>query len=57
LAEKNPCYLGLVPVNTTPAKYDANLAGWTRARQVMAGEDAVKVAGKLDPGANQRETP
>jgi len=46
-----------VPVNTTPAEYDANLAGWIRARQVMAGEDAVKVAGKLNPGANQRETP
>ena len=41
---KNPWYLGLVPVNTTNAEYDENLAAWTRARRVMAGEDAVKAA-------------
>jgi len=47
LAEKNPCYLGHVPVNTTHAEYDANLAAWTRARRVMAGEDAIKAAGEV----------
>jgi hypothetical protein len=35
-----------VPVNTTHPDYDANLAAWQRARDVMAGEDAVKRAGE-----------
>ena len=35
-----------MPVNTTHAEYDAKLAAWTRARRVMAGEDAVKAAGE-----------
>ena len=35
-----------MPVNTTHAEYDANLTAWTRARRVMAGEDAVKAAGE-----------
>ena len=34
-----------MPVNTTHPDYDANAAGWLRARDVFAGEDAVKAAG------------
>lgn len=33
-------------VNTTHPDYDANLATWLRARDVLAGEDAVKAAGE-----------
>jgi hypothetical protein len=33
-------------VNTTHPEYDANLAVWLRARDVLAGEDAVKVGGE-----------
>lgn len=29
-------------VNTTHPEYDANLPAWLRARDVLAGEDAVK---------------
>ncbi len=32
-------------VNSTHADYDAALAGWSRARDLLAGEDAVKAAG------------
>jgi hypothetical protein len=37
---------GRVPVNSTHSDYDANAAGWQRARDVIAGEDAVKAAGE-----------
>ncbi len=35
-----------MPVNTTHPEYDANLSAWSRARDVIAGEDAVKSAGE-----------
>jgi hypothetical protein len=34
-----------VPANSTHPDYDANLATWLRARDVIAGEDAVKTGG------------
>lgn len=34
-----------MPANTTHPDYDGNLAAWLRARDVIAGEDAVKVGG------------
>ena len=34
-----------MPVNSTHPDYDANAASWLRARDVFAGEDAVKAAG------------
>jgi hypothetical protein len=34
-----------MPVNSTHADYDAALPGWIRARDLLAGEDAVKAAG------------
>ncbi len=34
-----------MPANSTHLDYDANLAAWLRARDVIAGEDAVKVGG------------
>jgi hypothetical protein len=47
-----------VPVNSTHADYDAALPGWTRGRDLLAGEDAVKAAGekylpKLDAQTNK----
>ena len=33
-------------VNSTHSDYDANLSAWSRARDVFAGEDAVKLAGE-----------
>ena len=42
---KNPCYVALVPVNNAHADHDAALPGWIRARDLLAGEDAVKAAG------------
>jgi hypothetical protein len=33
-------------VNATHLEYDANLPAWLRARDVLAGEDAVKTAGE-----------
>jgi len=33
-----------VPVNSTHPDYDANLPAWLRARDVFAGEDAIKSA-------------
>ena len=33
-----------MPVNSTHPDYDANLVAWQRARDVFAGEDAVKAA-------------
>lgn len=35
----------LMPVNSTHPDYDASLPAWLRARDVIAGEDAVKAAG------------
>ena len=35
-----------MPANSTHPDYDANLATWLRARDVIAGEDAVKSAGE-----------
>ena len=35
-----------MPVNTLHAEYEAMLPSWTRARDVLAGEDAVKAAGE-----------
>ena len=35
-----------MPVNSTHPDYDANLALWQRSRDVIAGEDAVKLAGE-----------
>ncbi len=35
-----------MPVNTTHPEYDASLALWLRARDVLAGEDSVKAAGE-----------
>jgi hypothetical protein len=35
-----------MPVNTTHPDYDAALPDWLRARDVLAGEDAVKSAGE-----------
>lgn len=34
-----------MPVNSTHPDFDAALPAWTRARDVMAGEDAIKAAG------------
>src|SRR5512140_2005898 len=36
-----------MPVNATHPEHNASLAAWTRARRVMAGEDAVKAAGEI----------
>src|SRR4051794_20039186 len=35
-----------MPVNSTHPDYDANALDWSRARDVLAGEDAVKSAGE-----------
>ena len=35
-----------MPVDTHHAEYDANLTAWTRARDLVAGEDAVKAKGE-----------
>ena len=47
-----------MPVNSTHPDYDATLPAWLRARDVIAGEDAVKAAGerylpRLDIQSNQ----
>ena len=34
-----------MPVETTHPSYDENLPAWLRARDVLAGEDAVKAGG------------
>ncbi len=36
-----------MPVNSTHPDFDANVSAWLRARDVLAGEDAVKAAGEL----------
>jgi Domain of unknown function (DUF4055) len=43
---KIPCYGAAVAVNSTHPDYDAALPAWLRARDVLAGEDAVKTAGE-----------
>jgi hypothetical protein len=43
---KNQCYGAGVPVNSTHADYDASASAWSRARDVLAGEDAVKAGGE-----------
>jgi hypothetical protein len=35
-----------VPVNATHPEYDASEAAWSRARDVLGGEDAIKAAGE-----------
>ena len=35
-----------MPVNSTHPEYDASAPDWSRARHVLAGEDAVKAAGE-----------
>ena len=35
-----------MPVNSTHPDYDASALEWSRARDVLAGEDAVKAAGE-----------
>jgi hypothetical protein len=35
-----------MPVNSTHVDYDASALEWSRARDVLAGEDAVKAAGR-----------
>src|SRR6516162_3328274 len=35
-----------MPANSTHTDYDANLPAWLRARDVIAGEDAVKFGGE-----------
>ena len=39
-------YRWAVPVNTTHPEYEAMIPSWTRARDVLSGEDAVKAAGE-----------
>ena len=36
-----------MPVNSTHPEYDANLRAWLRARDLLAGDDAVKTAGEV----------
>ena len=52
--------VGREPVNCTHADYDAALPGWTRAGDLLAGEDAVKAAGakyllRLDAQTNDED--
>ena len=37
-----------MPVNSTHPDYDFALPNWLRARDVLAGEDAVKAAGEMN---------
>ncbi len=37
-------------LNSTHPDYDASTLDWSRARNVLAGEDEVKVAGGDQPG-------
>ena len=46
LVSEKPWYGRVVPVNSTHPDYDATLPAWVRARDVLAGEDAVKAAGE-----------
>ena len=40
------CYRGVVASDSTHADYNAKALEWSRARDVLSGEDAVKAAGK-----------
>jgi hypothetical protein len=44
--KKRVLSLRRVPVNSTHGEYDASAASWSRARDVLTGEDAVKAAGE-----------
>ena len=44
-AAKTSCYGARVPVDSTHPNYDEHVPAWLRARDVFAGEDAVKAAG------------
>ena len=44
LLQKTRARVGSMPVDSTHPDYDANLPAWLRARDVFAGEDAVKAA-------------
>jgi hypothetical protein len=46
MSRKKRCHAGAMSVNSTHADYDASLPAWLRARDVIAGEDAVKAAGE-----------
>jgi hypothetical protein len=47
MTENHPLvWLNKMPVQSTHPDYDANVAAWQRARDVFAGEDAVKAAGE-----------
>ena len=51
-----------MPVNSTHAEYESGAAQWSRARDVLAGEDAVKAAGerylpRLDSQSNWNKRP
>ena len=43
---RNRCYRGVVARDSTHADYNAKALEWSRARDVLSGEDAVKAAGK-----------
>ena len=43
---RNRCYRGVVARDSTHADYAAKALEWSRARDVLSGEDAVKAAGK-----------
>ncbi len=45
-SRKKGCYAGAMSVNSTHPDYDGSLPVWLRARDVIAGEDAVKSAGE-----------
>ena len=38
-----------MPVNSTHPDYDASALDWSRAHDVLSGEDAVKAAGEDHP--------
>jgi len=44
--QKIACYCARVPVDSTHPEYDTNATAWLRARDVFAGEDAVKSGGE-----------
>jgi hypothetical protein len=43
---ENRCYRAHVPVNSTHPEYDSRATEWSRARDVLAGEDSVKRGGE-----------
>lgn len=44
--QKSGAMVPPMDVNSTHPQYDASLPAWSRARDVLAGEDAVKPAGQ-----------